>query len=69
MTAEGGDKNGPVSPPVVIEKAERVEQLLQRVEQGESLPAVCDELGLEVTPERQVELQAKYEAGGVSGKP
>ncbi len=51
-------------PPVVIEKAQRVEQLLQRVEQGESLTAVWVELGLEVTPKQLVEWQAKYEAGG-----
>ncbi|MEW5956889.1 MAG: hypothetical protein AB1801_04135 [Chloroflexota bacterium] len=51
-------------PQAVIEKAQRLAQLLQRVEQGEALAEVCVELGLEVSPERLVGLQAKYEAGG-----
>ena len=51
-------------PPVVIEKAQRLEQLLHRVEQGEPLAEVCVELGFEVSPERLRVLQAKYEAGG-----
>ena len=53
-------------PQVVLEKAQRLEQLLQRVEQGEPLAEVCAELDLEVTPERLSALQAKYEAGGRS---
>ena len=53
-------------PQVVIEKAQRLEQLLQRVEQGEPLAEVCAELGMEVTPERLTTLQTKYEAGGRS---
>lgn len=53
-------------PQVVIEKAQRLEQLLQRVEQGEPLAAVCAELGVAVTPERLARWQAKYEAGGRS---
>jgi len=55
---------GQSHPQVVLEKAQRLEQLLQRVEQGEPLAEVCAELGLEVTPERLTTLQAKYEAGG-----
>lgn len=51
-------------PQVVLEKAQRLEQLLQRVEQGEPLAEVCAELGLEVTPERLSGVQTKYEAGG-----
>jgi transposase len=51
-------------PQVVIEKAQRLEQLLQQVEQGEPLAEVCAELGLEVSPTRLTTLQAKYEAGG-----
>ena len=53
-------------PPVVIEKAQRLEQLLRRIEQGEPLAEVSAELGLAVTPERLSALQAKYEAGGRS---
>lgn len=51
-------------PQVVIEKAQRLEQLLQRVEQGEPLAEVCTELGVAVPPERLRRWQAKYEAGG-----
>jgi transposase len=57
---------GQPHPQVVLEKAQRLEQLLQRVEQGEPLAEVCAELGLEVTPERLSVVQAKYEAGGHS---
>ena len=57
---------GQPHPQVVIEKAQRLEQLLQRVEQGEPLAEVCAELGLEVTPERLSGVQTKYEAGGRS---
>ena len=53
-------------PQVVIEKAKRLEQLLQRIEQDEALAAVCAELGIEVSPEGLSVLQAKYEAGGRS---
>jgi len=51
-------------PQIVIEKGQRLEQLLQQVEQGRPLAEVCAELGLEVSPERLSRLQAKYEAGG-----
>jgi transposase len=57
---------GQPHPQVVIEKAQRREQLLHQVEQGEPLAEVCAELGLEVTPTRLTTLQAKYEAGGRS---
>jgi transposase len=57
---------GQPHPQVVIEKAQRLEQLLQRIEQGEPLAEVCAELGLAVSPERLSALQAKYEAGGRS---
>ena len=50
-------------PAAVIEKAQRLEQLLQRVAQGEPLAQVCAELGLAVDAERLAKLQAKYEAG------
>ncbi|MDH4137273.1 MAG: hypothetical protein OEW09_11240 [Anaerolineae bacterium] len=51
-------------PAAVIEKAERLEQLLQRVAQGEPLEQVCAELDLAVDAKRLARLQAKYEAGG-----
>ena len=51
-------------PQAVIEKAQRLAQLLQRVEQGAALAEVCVEIGLELTPAHLVVLQAKYEAGG-----
>ncbi len=51
-------------PQIVIEKAQRLKQLPQRVEQGEPLAEVCAELGIEVAPERLSTLQAKYETGG-----
>jgi transposase len=53
-------------PQVVIEKAQRLEHLLQGVEQGGLLAEVCAELGIAVTPERLMTLQANYEAGGRS---
>ena len=36
-------------PPAVIDKAQRLEQLLLRVAAGETLEAVCAELALPVT--------------------
>jgi len=51
-------------PAAVIEKAQQLEQLLQRVAQGEPLEQVCAELELEVDARRLAHLQAKYEAGG-----
>ena len=53
-------------PQAVIEKAQRLGQLLQQVEQGEALAEVCAEIGVEITPDRLVVLQMKYEAGGRS---
>ncbi len=49
-------------PQAVIKKAQRLEQLLHQVEQGEALGEVCAELGLAVSPEQLSALQAKYEA-------
>ena len=51
-------------PPAVHHKAEKMEQLLLRLETGEKLEQVCVELELEITPERVKKLKAKYEAGG-----
>jgi transposase len=50
-------------PVAVIEKAKRMEQLLQRVAVGESLTDVCADLGVSVDEKRLAALQAKYEAG------
>ena len=50
--------------PAVIEKAHRLEQLLQRVEQGEPFEAVRGDLGLNVTAKDLPKLQARYAAGG-----
>jgi transposase len=51
-------------PATVIEKARRLEQLLQRVEQGEPLEQVCAELHLAVDAKHLARLQVKYQAGG-----
>lgn len=51
-------------PVAVIEKAKRMEQLLQRVSASESLADVCADLGVSVDENRLATLQAKYEAGG-----
>jgi transposase len=57
-------KGVPVDYPVaVIEKAKRMEQLLQRVDAGESLADVCADLGVSVNEKRLAALQARYEAG------
>ena len=51
-------------PKAVIEKAQKMEKLLQRVEAGEPLDQVCAELDVEIDEKRLVALQAKYKAGG-----
>ena len=51
-------------PPAVHAKAEKLEQLLLRLEAGEELGQVCREMGLGLSPERARKLKAKYEAGG-----
>jgi hypothetical protein len=48
----------------VHRKAEKLEQLLLRLEAGERLEELCQELELEITPERVEKLKVKYEAGG-----
>jgi hypothetical protein len=48
----------------VIEKAKRMEKLLQRVAAGESLAQACADLGVSVDEKRLAALQAKYEKGG-----
>lgn len=51
-------------PTAVLEKAKRVEQLLQRVAAGEPLDEVNEALGLKLGEQERVRAQAKYEAGG-----
>lgn len=51
-------------PTVVIEKAKRLERLLQRVAAGEALEAVNETLGFDLDKEQLSQAQAKYEAGG-----
>jgi len=53
-------------PPAVIEKAQRLERLLLRLEEDEPLEQVRVDLGLSVETEDIARLQAKYEAGGRS---
>jgi transposase len=51
-------------PTAVLEKAKRLEQLLQRVAAGEPLDEVNEALGLNLDEKQLVRAQAKYEAGG-----
>ena len=51
-------------PAAVHQKAQRLEQLLLRLEAGEPLDQLCAALELELKPERVNQLKAKYEAGG-----
>jgi transposase len=51
-------------PPAVLEKAQRLEQLLLRVAAGEPLDAVNAALGFHLDPSQLAHWQAKYEAGG-----
>lgn len=53
-------------PSAVQQKAQRLEQLLLRLEAGEPLAHLCSELGVELSPQRVEQLKAKYEAGGRS---
>ena len=51
-------------PSAVIDKAQRLEQLLLRVAAGEAFEAVCAELTLPVTAADWPKWQAQYAAGG-----
>ena len=51
-------------PTAVIEKARRMEKLLQRVAEGESLAQACADLEVSVDENHLAALQAKYEKGG-----
>jgi hypothetical protein len=55
-------------PKAVIEKAQKMEKLLQRIEAGESLDQVCAELEVDVDQKRLAALQRKYKAGGETWK-
>lgn len=54
-------------PPAVHQKAEKLEQLLLRLEAGEELARVCHDMAVELSPERARKLKAKYERGGRQG--
>jgi hypothetical protein len=51
-------------PKAVLEKAQRLEQLLLRVAAGEPLDDLNAELGFDLDTEELADQQAKYEAGG-----
>jgi hypothetical protein len=54
------------APTAVQEKAQRLEQLLLRIEGGEALAEVCAELEIGIDEKLLSELQGKYEKGGRS---
>ena len=51
-------------PPAVLEKAQRLEQLLLRVASGEALDQANEALGFDLDQRRLARCQAKYETGG-----
>jgi transposase len=51
-------------PKVVIEKAQKMETLLQRVDAGEPLDQICAELNVDIDEKRLAALRTKYKAGG-----
>jgi transposase len=51
-------------PPAVLEKAQRLEQLLLRIASGEALDEANEALGFDLDQQRLARCQAKYEAGG-----
>jgi hypothetical protein len=51
-------------PKAVIEKAQKMEKLLQRVAAGKPLDQVCAELDVDIDEKRLAALQTKYKAGG-----
>ncbi len=53
-------------PKAVIEKAKRMEKLLQRIAEGETLEQICTDLGVSVNEKQLAALQTKYEAGDQS---
>jgi transposase len=55
-------------PEAVIEKAQKMEKLLQRVDAGELLERVCAELEVDIDEKQLAKLQRKYKAGGETWK-
>jgi transposase len=53
-------------PAAVVDKAQQLEQLLIRIEQGEPIQRVCTELEVQADADHLSTLQVKYEAGGGS---
>ncbi|MEE8392482.1 MAG: hypothetical protein V3S14_17010 [Anaerolineae bacterium] len=51
-------------PPAMLEKAQRLEQLLLRVASGEALDQANEALGFDLDQRRLARCQAKYKAGG-----
>jgi len=51
-------------PEAVVEKARRFEQVLLRVNQGEPLEELCQELNVRIDEKRFARLQQKYKEGG-----
>jgi len=51
-------------PPAVVEKAQRLAELLDRVERGEPGEQVGQELGLTITCDQLTNLRRKYQASG-----
>ena len=51
-------------PPAVVEKAQRLAELLGRVERGERSEQVGQELGLTLTPDQLAALRRKYQVSG-----
>jgi len=51
-------------PKAVIEKAQKTEELLQRVDAGEPLDQVCAALNVDIDEKRLAALRAKYKVGG-----
>ena len=49
-------------PPAVVEKAQRLAELLDRVERGEPSEQVGQELGLSIAPDQLTALKRKYQA-------
>jgi hypothetical protein len=58
------EEEGMDYPPAVLEKAQRLEQLLLRVVAGESLDAANAAFGFNLDARQLARWQAKYEAGG-----
>lgn len=51
-------------PKAIVEKAKRIEHLLQRVQAGEPFDQVCADLKVKLAVSALAKVQEKYEAGG-----